>query len=73
MIEMFETLNKALENAFIELFFPYIYNWIPGFTGYDHFLNHSKALKKLVFKTINEHKETRDSGRPRVRIFHSYM
>ena len=72
MFEMFETLNKALENAFLELFFPYIYHWIPGFTGYEHFLKHSKALRELVFETINEHKETRVSGRPRVMIFHLF-
>ena len=66
MFEMFETLNKALENAFVELFFPYIYNWIPGFTGWDHFLQHSKEVKELIFETIHEHKKTRVVGRPRV-------
>ena len=68
MSEMFETLNKALENAFVELFFPYIYNWIPGFTGWDHFLQHSKEVKELIFETIHEHKKTRVVGRPRVFI-----
>ena len=71
MFEMFETLNKALENAFVELFFPYIYNWIPGFTGWDHFLQHSKEVKELIFETIHEHKKTRVVGRPRV--YYSYM
>lgn len=71
MFEMFETLNKALENAFVELFFPYIYNWIPGFTGWDHFLQHSKEVKELIFETIHEHKKTRVVGRPRV--LHSYI
>ena len=51
---MFETLNKALENAFVELFFPYIYNWIPGFTGWDHFLQHSKEVKELIFERRRE-------------------
>ena len=68
MFEMFETLNKALENAFVELFFPYIYNWIPGFTGWDHFLQHSKEVKELIFEAIHEHKKTRVVGRPRVFI-----
>ena len=71
MFEMFETLNKALENAFVELFFPYIYNWIPGFTGWDHFLQHSKEVKELIFETIHEHKKTRIVGRPRV--LYSYI
>ena len=70
MFEMFETLNKALENAFVELFFPYIYNWIPGFTGWDHFLQHSKEVKELIFETIHEHKKTRVVGRPRVLHFY---
>ena len=72
MFEMFETLNKALENAFVELFFPYIYNWIPGFTGWDHFLQHSKEVKELIFETIHEHKKTRVVGRPRVYFSYIY-
>lgn len=67
MLKMVEILNEMFENLFLELMFPHLVKILPSrWTGFDVHERHNKSVKEMIRQTIQDHKETRISGQPRV-------